>query len=188
MTHHAWPCSPSSWLVHVLEQKAFWALGCPGCSFKPHTALPGLASSETCLRAPWPEHGQQSRRPGQIFSRHTLKRTPTEQECTHLRPHSAGVQTTLPPHAASGADLQPPHEQQCTHSRLHVRQVVPRNPVSQTEEERANVAGPRPGLSEPSITCLAAHRCGSALAVVASTPDASGAGAACQERRRGGGR
>ena len=61
----------------------------------------------------------------------------------------------------------------------HMRQVVPRNPVSQTEEERANVAGPGAGLSEPSITCLAAHLSGSALAVVASTPDASGAGAVC---------
>ena len=57
-------------------------------------------------------------------------------------------------------------------------QVVPRNPVSQTEEERASVAGGSAALSEPSITRLAAHSAGSTLAVVASTPDASGAGAA----------
>ena len=40
------------------------------------------------------------------------------------------------------------------------------------------MAGGSAALSEPSITRLAAHSAGSTLAVVASTPDASGAGAA----------
>ena len=55
--------------------------------------------------------------------------------------------------------------------------MVPRNPVSQTEEERAGAAGVGGRISEPTITRLAAHAAGASLAVVASMPDASGAGA-----------
>ena len=48
--------------------------------------------------------------------------------------------------------------------------------MSQTEEERLRAAGSSAGVSEPTVTRLAAHSAGSILALVASTPDASGAG------------
>ena len=60
-----------------------------------------------------------------------------------------------------------------------VVQVVPRNPVSQTEDERAAVAGPSQGVSEPTVMCVAANAAGSMLATVVAVPDAGGAGGLC---------